>query len=1493
MTTQAAPVVFLAFANEREDGLSYLRNLPEEARELHCALDTARRAGLCELVVRQGANTDDILDVFQSDEYRNRIAIFHYGGHANGYQLLLDGGERLHGEGFASFLGQQRGIQLVFLNGCATEGHARHLLSVGVSSVIATSQRIDDVVATDFSSRFYQALSGGATLNAAFEEAESAVLSSRGKNPRALYRRGEETSADHYPWVLRVCDGAETINDWSLPEAAGNPLFGLPALPALDLPENPFRHLNWFAREHAWVFFGRGYQIRELYEKVTPCSAPPLVLLYGQSGVGKSSLLDAGLRPRLEATHTVRYAKRDPALGLLGTLRSLLEPEGSFQAAWQNLEADEKPLVVIVDQVEEAFTAPQPVQTDEVTTFFDGLTQIFGIPSARPQGKLILGFRKEWLLEVEQRLRERQLPRTKVALERLDRRGVIEAVEGPTRDERLVRQYGLTVKSGLAEDIATDLLEDPSAPIAPTLQILLTRMWSDAYRKDEAHPDFNNDLYQTLKREGLLLGDFLDRELTALRDWRPELVDSGLALDVLAQHTTSRGTSAQCTATELIVIYRHRAAGLPELVQRCRDRYLLVEPASKGKEIEPATRLAHDTLAPLVRERFEASDLPGQRARRIMESRTRDWVDGKRGTVLDNADLAVVEHGAPGMRAWTEDENRLVTASRAARNHQALRKRTFTILGMLAASFVIIFAGVATWQWHQAERQSRIALSRTLATSAQSIMNYKPQRALLLAVEAVKRPLEADGVLLGEAETVLRNILTVSGGLPLGGHNGPVSSLSFDTEGRWLAIGSEDGTTQLWDLSHPQAKPRMLPVNEGSVTKIAFDPQRRWLASGNRAGATRLWQLDYSYAKPQVLVHGKGVLDLAFDPRGRWIATGGWDRTVRLWDLGDLGTAPRELAGHANSIATLAFDPKGRWLATGGNDSTVLLWDLIHPEAKPRVLLKGYPVGRVAFDPLGRWLVIATNQGTGWLWDLSRPDEEPHALLGHAKGVQDLAFDPKGQWFATSDLNQIRLWKITEIEAEPTALIEAKGVARLAIDSQARWLATGALNGVVQLLDLNHLESVPRVLRGHEDGVTTLAFDPHGRWLATGSRDATARLWDLDQITIEPRVLRRYNVPITVLDFDPLGRWLATGSVDKTARLWDLNDPDMEPTILRDHENGLLTLKFSPQGRWLATGSADKTVRLWTPAEKNAKPLVLSGHDDSVIALAFDERERWLATGSRDGTARLWDLAHTDTEPRILGGHGGPVARLTFDPYERYLVTSGDYDAQGRWLGSKLEEVNTLIWDLRHPTMAPRALRGHKGIPTTIDFDPQGRWLATGGHDRAILWDITDPHTEPRMLHQYVGPVTALAFDSLGRRLAIGSIEGTEGAVKVLDLADLDAKPLILPKHDALLDALAFDPHGRWLATGNRNGIVRLWDIDNLDNGPRVIHGLGGAVLKLAFDSKGRWLATRTADRTVRLWNTDTWTLMQTACQTAGRILSPEEWSQYMGRMNYQTTTCP
>src|SRR5262245_17002573 len=94
------PVIALTFANDQTQPSRYLRKLPEEARQLQATLDRLAQAGRCELVERPFATLEQLLDLFQDIRYRDRVALLHYGGHADSYHLLLEAaGQQSHAAG--------------------------------------------------------------------------------------------------------------------------------------------------------------------------------------------------------------------------------------------------------------------------------------------------------------------------------------------------------------------------------------------------------------------------------------------------------------------------------------------------------------------------------------------------------------------------------------------------------------------------------------------------------------------------------------------------------------------------------------------------------------------------------------------------------------------------------------------------------------------------------------------------------------------------------------------------------------------------------------------------------------------------------------------------------------------------------------------------------------------------------------------------------------------------------------------------------------------------------------------------------------------------------------------------------------------------------------------------------------------------------------------------------------------------------------------------
>jgi hypothetical protein len=123
-----------------------------------------------------------------------------------------------------------------------------------------------------------------------------------------------------------------------------------------------------------------------------------------------------------------------------------------------------------------------------------------------------------------------------------------------------------------------DLKANAVSPVAPTLQLLLTRMWAEARDRDRDRPVFDRPLYAALKERGFQLGEVLDQQLTVISGSDPEAVRTRLVLDLLDYFATPLGTATTRTREEVVARYpRQNSDRLDALLGRCQDCYLLAE----------------------------------------------------------------------------------------------------------------------------------------------------------------------------------------------------------------------------------------------------------------------------------------------------------------------------------------------------------------------------------------------------------------------------------------------------------------------------------------------------------------------------------------------------------------------------------------------------------------------------------------------------------------------------------------------------------------------------------------------------------------------------------------------------------------------------------------------------------------------------------------------------------------------------------------------------
>ncbi|WP_349817297.1 MULTISPECIES: SUMF1/EgtB/PvdO family nonheme iron enzyme [unclassified Bradyrhizobium] len=468
-----------------------------------------------------------------------------------------------------------------------------------------------------------------------------------------------------------------------------DPILGLPGLPHQALPAEPFRYLRWYGAEHAEVFFGRSRRLRELYEQVVDNEGPGVILVYGASGVGKSSLLEAGLLPRLRWSYEARAHRREAGKTLLELF------EDRLKEALAATDTSNKPVVLVIDQIEEAFTS-RSFGNAELSQLAHRLKRL---KHERRDTRILIGFRSEWLAEVRARLREAEVVFTEFFLERLTQDEIEEVVRGIVSTRRLRSWYNVGVDDDLPARIGMDLLSDPKSPITPMLSIILTRLWQEAKKDRAGNQCLSLTHYDVRMRGKLDLDQFLEEQINVLAEIYPQHVNSGLVEDILYRHTTDYGTALELSRSETFKLYAHLADqkhDIEGLIDELLRNALLYTVATADDE--RSTRLAHDTLASPVRRRFDRSERLGQRAIRRLSDRAKEWDprDPSAG-LLDVASLELVRKGLVGSRAPTGKEVTYLNASKEADESSRRQSRRIRLASAVAFCIAVITA-VIWWQ---------------------------------------------------------------------------------------------------------------------------------------------------------------------------------------------------------------------------------------------------------------------------------------------------------------------------------------------------------------------------------------------------------------------------------------------------------------------------------------------------------------------------------------------------------------------------------------------------------------------------------------------------------------------------------------------------------------------------------------------------------------------------------------------------------------------------
>ena len=926
-------------------------------------------------------------------------------------------------------------------------------------------------------------------------------------------------------------------------------------------PRNPYKGLHAFKEDDAADFFGREALTQELVEQVKRLLAtehperPParLLTVIGPSGSGKSSVVMAGLLPRLRQGTVAGSeqwvylrpmmpgARALEALALTFTscfpersvksIREDLEDEsarGLHLLATQLVQAKEQRVVLLVDQFEELFTQISSEQERQ------HVIDLLITAAKEKQGAVIV------LLTLRADFYDRPLaypelarliPHHQVVVVPMEVQDLRSVIKGPAS----LPDVQLSFEGSLVGDLLFELQGQQGA--LPLLEFTLEQLFE---RRSDHHLTLS--AYREIGGVKGALSQHAEWSYMALPSEEYRRLARALFLRLIDVGTTEQDLT------------RHRAA---------LSEFLLAD--------ETTTRRLRETAEAFIAARLlTANEVAGTTTLEVSHEavirawrRLAEWIREAR----EDLHLSkVIREDAAEWRRYGHSLDRLYRGTQLA---EALAWRERSLLNLDEEAFL---GASIDEQAHQealiAERQQQEAWQRKRYTRRTVLVGLV---GLVLAggAAAISRLL-----FLGNPSSLLPAPLIYQG------HTKAVTSVAWSPNGKQIASASADGTVQVWDASSGQTL-HIYRGHSGAVESVAWSPNGKQIASASEDQTVQVWDASSGQTALTYQGHTSAVVSVAWSPDGKRIASASWDGTVQdgtvqVWDANS-GQTLRTYTGHTNAVKSAAWSPDGEWLASASADRTVQVWDASSGQTLQTFRGHTNIVESVAWSPNGKRLASASEDQTVQVWD-ANSGQTVLTYTKHTGAVESVAWSPDGKRLASASADgTVRVWDASSGQTLHVYRGHTNIVESVAWSPNGKRIASASFDQTVQVWDASSGQ-MALTYQGHTNAVDSVAWSLDGTHIASASFDRTVRVWD----PATGKLALTYQGHIDVVDsvaWSPDDTRLASASWDRTVRVWDTSSGKTALTY-RGHTDAVDSVAWSPNGKRLASTSAG-TVQVW------------------------------------------------------------------------------------------------------------------------------------------------------------------------------------------------------------------------------------------------------------------------------------------------------------------------
>jgi WD40 repeat protein len=1084
--------------------------------------------------------------------------------------------------------------------------------------------------------------------------------------------------------------------------------------------DNPYFGLEYYDEQFGAWFFGREAEGSKI---ITNLRAARLTLLHAESGVGKSSLLRAGVAWRMRRLADDMFARRrpirsvpvvftswkdDPSRDLVTCVGAAIQPylterpgpalppdrlDLAIEAASGAVNAS---LLIMLDQFEEYFLYRSREPVPE--RFADELARCINRTDLR--ANFLIAIREDAYAGLGELFKGR-IPNVYgnyLHIDYLDRACAERAIREPLAVYNRLRDPSQQV--GLQDELVDAVLDDVRAfgshadgsPAAangdvriatPLLQLVMERVWN-AERADGSR-ELRLATLQNLRGVRMIVDAHLGKALDSLTH-----AERQTAIDMFDHLVTPSGGKIAESVSDLARRTGHSEEQVSTVLAKL-DHERIVRPIAAAPGQDPMRfrryEIFHDVLAPTINRAIGARE-EQRRVRRI-----------RRFAALAVALLVVVAAVAVSLAYFSIKANneKLTAESRQLAAESLLNVGTNSEL-----STQLALAALQLRRTPQAEEALRAALP-----GLQTVQTLQDGTQV---GSAAFDPVDETKVVSGDFDGVtsiwdvrtrqrLVRMLYPGGEQATGG-----AVAAFNSSGDKVAVGYGDGQVALFDARTGKLQ-QSSADGSTSVDEVYFLGRTGAIVLASQRN-TAIWQPGSKCCTVLLNAPASDVSQNPQNPRQFVVTTSGDAVLVTISGTGKPQQRPLETHSATVFVNDAKFSADGSKVVTALSDGSVNLYDLSSPGKPTATMSAGQPnTWTVAFSPDGKQVVAGYSSGMALVWDVAtgQPLTE---LAGNAGGVDGVQFSQDSREVVTaSEDGTVRVWDAQPRELRTEFTLPPGG-------TPAGATAVGYVGD--------------RILAEDSVGYTGV-FTAAGQQKAILSRNATSLGWSNEGVKI------------------------ATGDSNGNVTLWRATGTGYVPVSVRSpvHVSQLLGLDVSVDGSRFVAVSGPFTMQVRN-ADTGQVLRTLNANDE-IYSFAIAPLGKQVIAGDALGQVDVWD--GTATNPRVVGSSGPPIVDVVYNNSGSEFVTTS---ASG----------DVAIWNAHGDK--PRYSFDACPSPGTASFSSDSSKIVVAcGDGTARVFEAANGE-ELTVIHPVTGgTVNQAVFSPNGQSIAVAVATGNTGSVEI------------------------------------------------------------------------------------------------------------------------------